>query len=72
MALVARHPRVVTGGDGVGPKAACPLEQGRKLQIAVAVSARKRSAPGCVFTYEICNDPLVELTLEIQDVMGDV
>src|SRR5262245_24540230 len=43
--FIARHPRVVTGGDGVGPKAPRPLEQRREFQIAVTVSARQGSAP---------------------------
>src|SRR5207245_1292298 len=61
---VALDARVVAGRDGVGAEAARPLDERRKLQVAVAARARQRRAARGVLAHEIRDDVIVELPLE--------
>src|SRR5688572_16597473 len=63
---------VVSGGDDLGAIGDRPVEQRRKLQVAVAVSAWDRRATRDVLTDEIRNDRPLELALEVDDVVRDV
>ena len=62
----------MAGGDRIGAKTLRSLQQGRELQVAVAVSARQRCSPRCVLAYEVRDDVLVKLSLEVHDVMRNV
>ena len=57
--------------DPIRPKPSGPLQQRRKLQVAVAVGAGKRRASGGVLLHEIGDDSVSELPLEIEDVVRD-
>src|SRR5262249_11822539 len=59
------------GRDRVGAEAAGALDQRRELQIAVAVRAGQRRAPGRVLADEVRDDLRIELPLEIQNVVRD-
>jgi hypothetical protein len=63
--------RVVARGDRVGSEAAGAVEQRRELQVAVAVGAGQGRPAGRVLADEIAHHLLVELTFEVQDVVGD-
>ena len=59
------------GGDGVGAECLRAIEQRGEFQIAVAVGARQRRAPGRVLTDEIRHDVILKLPLEVDDVVGN-
>ena len=62
---------VVTGRHEIGVEALRPVQQGAEFEVAVAVHARDRCAPGRILADKVRDDLVLELTLEIDDVMGD-
>src|SRR5262249_49708934 len=62
--------RIVPRRHIPGAKPSGSIEQGRKLQAAVAVRAGERRPAGGVLGDEIRDDGLLELPLEVDDVMG--
>ena len=65
------HAGVVTGCHEIGVEALRPVQQGAEFQVAVAVHARDRCTPGRILADKVRDDVVLELTLEIDDVMGD-
>ena len=63
--------RVVAGRDQFGAVGHRAVEERGELQIAVAVRARNRRAPGDVLVDEIRHDRPLKLALEIHDVVRD-
>ena len=65
------HARVMAGRDEVRAHAFGPGDEGRELQVAVAVHARNRRPAGGVLVDEVGDDRIARTALEIDDVVGD-